>query len=93
MPQTILGVDPLWLATGNLVATCLAIMPDQVNRSVVAVLGAWLATILGLMTQEQAIAGVDFNTLVLLAGMMLIGGLTILSVAICHAYVQLRYLR
>ena len=76
MSQTILGVDPLWVATGILVATYLAIMLDRVNRAVVAVLGACLAILLGLMTQEEAIAGVDFNTLMLLAGMMLIVGIT-----------------
>jgi len=51
-------------------------MLDRVNRAVVAVLGACLAIVLGLMTQEEAIAGVDFNTLMLLAGMMLIVGIT-----------------
>jgi Na+/H+ antiporter NhaD/arsenite permease-like protein len=69
-------MDPLWVATGILVATYLAIMLDRVNRAVVAVLGACLAILLGLLTQEQAIAGVDFNTLMLLAGMMLIVGIT-----------------
>ena len=76
MSQSILGVDALWVATFILLATYVAIMLDRVNRAVVAVLGACLAIVLGLMTQEQAIAGVDFNTLMLLAGMMLIVGIT-----------------
>ncbi len=76
MDQTLLGVDPLWIATGLLILTYVAIMTDRVNRAVIAVLGACLAILLGLLSQEQAIAGVDFNTLMLLAGMMLIVGIT-----------------
>src|SRR5882724_5983968 len=47
-------------------------MSERLNRAIVALLGAGLMITLGLLTQEQAIAGVDFNTLALLIGMMLI---------------------
>jgi len=66
------GLDPLWTATALLIATYAAIMSERLNRAIVALLGAGLMIVLGLLTQEQAIAGVDFNTLALLIGMMLI---------------------
>ncbi len=76
MDNSILGLDPLWVATAILVLSYAAIMADRINRAVVAGLGACLAIILGVLSQEQAIEGVDFNTLMLLAGMMLIVGIT-----------------
>jgi Na+/H+ antiporter NhaD/arsenite permease-like protein len=76
MDDMILGLSPLWIATAILFLCYAAIMVDRVNRAVVAVLGACLAIILGILSQEQAIQGVDFNTLMLLAGMMLMVGIT-----------------
>src|SRR3954469_25815714 len=46
-------------------------MSEKLNRAIVALLGAGLMISLGLLTQEQAVAGIDFNTLALLTGMML----------------------
>ena len=40
----------------------------------------------GVLTQDGAIRGIDFNALTLLTGMM------VLHVAICHVYLWLRYL-
>src|SRR3972149_10980614 len=45
---------------------------DKFNRAVVALLGATLLVILGVLNQEKAVEGVDFNTLGLLIGMMII---------------------
>jgi Na+/H+ antiporter NhaD/arsenite permease-like protein len=70
--HVLFGLDPLWTATALLIATYAAIMSERLNRAIVALLGAGLMIVLGLLTQEQAIAGVDFNTLALLIGMMLI---------------------
>ena len=52
-----------------------AIMSERVNRALVALLGAGLAILAGMLNQEQAIAAVDFNTLALLTGMMFIVGI------------------
>jgi len=76
MDGTIFGVSPLWVATGILLATYVAIMVDRINRAIVAVSGACLVILLGILSQDQAVQGVDFNTLMLLAGMMLIVGIT-----------------
>jgi Na+/H+ antiporter NhaD/arsenite permease-like protein len=70
--HVLFGLDPLWISTALLVATYATIMTERVNRAIVALVGAGLMISLGLLTQEQAIEGVDFNTLALLTGMMLI---------------------
>ncbi len=70
--HVLFGLDPLWVATFLLIATYAAIMSEKLNRAIVALLGAGLMITLGLLNQEQAVAGVDFNTLALLTGMMLI---------------------
>ncbi len=69
--------DPLfWAAAVVLVGAYVAIMVDRVNRAVVAGVGACLMIVVGVVSQDQAIAGVDFNTLMLLTGMMLIVSVT-----------------
>jgi Na+/H+ antiporter NhaD/arsenite permease-like protein len=47
-------------------------MTERVNRAVVALIGAGLMILTGVISQEQAIAAEDFNTLALLAGMMIL---------------------
>ena len=72
----IFGLDPLWLATGLFVLTYLVIMSDRLNRAIVALLGAGLLILAGVLEQKEAVAAVDFNTLGLLLGMMLIVNVT-----------------
>ena len=45
---------------------------DRIDRAVVSLLGAGLLIYLGVITQERAIHGIDFNTIGLLVGMMAI---------------------
>jgi Na+/H+ antiporter NhaD/arsenite permease-like protein len=66
----------LWLAVGLFVATYAAIISEKVNRAIVALLGAGLMIVCGVLNQQAAIDGVDFNTLGLLAGMMIIVNVT-----------------
>jgi Na+/H+ antiporter NhaD/arsenite permease-like protein len=66
------GWDPLWVSTALLIATYGVIMTERVNRAIVALVGAGLMILTGVLTQQQAIAGEDFNTLALLIGMMLL---------------------
>jgi Na+/H+ antiporter NhaD/arsenite permease-like protein len=70
--HVLFGLDPLWTSTALLIATYAAIMSEKLNRAIVALLGAGLMITLGLLNQEQAVEGIDFNTLALLTGMMLI---------------------
>lgn len=76
MPHVLFNLNPVWVASGILVATYIALMLDLANRAVVAGLGACLMIVIGVLDQQAAIRGVDFNTLMLLAGMMLIVGVT-----------------
>jgi Na+/H+ antiporter NhaD/arsenite permease-like protein len=68
----IFGLDPLWLSSGILVVTYGLLFFETLHRTVVALAGAGLVVISGLVDQDQAIAGVDFNTIALLTGMMMI---------------------
>jgi len=72
----IFGLSPLWVATTLFVGTYLVIMSDKLNRAIVALLGAGLLILVGVLNQHEAMAAVDFNTLGLLLGMMLIVNIT-----------------
>ncbi|MBA3544875.1 MAG: ArsB/NhaD family transporter [Nannocystis sp.] len=74
--HVIFGLDPLWVSTALLLMTYAVIMTEKVNRAVVALLGAGLMISLGVLNQEAAIRGVDFNTIALLTGMMILVNLT-----------------
>jgi Na+/H+ antiporter NhaD/arsenite permease-like protein len=52
------------------------IVTERLNRAVVAILAATLAVVLGFLAQPDAIAAIDFNTLALLTGTMIIIGVT-----------------
>ncbi|HKP23287.1 MAG TPA: ArsB/NhaD family transporter [Dongiaceae bacterium] len=70
--HVLFGLDPLWVSTALLIVTYAAIMTEKLNRAIVALVGAGLMISLGILNQEQAVEGIDFNTLALLTGMMLI---------------------
>ena len=74
--NVLFGWDPLWLSTIIFVATYALIVSEKVNRAVIALLGASLMISLGILTQQAAIRGVDFNTIGLLTGMMVIVSIT-----------------
>jgi Na+/H+ antiporter NhaD/arsenite permease-like protein len=59
-----------------MIVTYGVIISEKLNRSIIALLGAMLMIMLGLLTQEQAVAGIDFNTIGLLVGMMIIVSIT-----------------
>ena len=69
-------MNAMLIAVGVLVATYAAVMSEKINRSIVALLGALLMMVLGILSQEQAIEGIDFNTIGLLVGMMIIVSIT-----------------
>lgn len=70
--QLFLGLDPMWAATCLLLVTYAIIITERINRSITALLGAGLMIVVGVLTQEEAIRGVDFNTIGLLTGMMIL---------------------
>ncbi len=66
------GLSPLWVSTCLLIVTYAVIISDKINRSVVALVGASVMVVLGVLSQDEAIRGIDWNTLGLLAGMMIL---------------------
>jgi Na+/H+ antiporter NhaD/arsenite permease-like protein len=64
--------EQMVLALVLLVALYGALVWDRFSRAVMALLAAALAIFLGLIDQHAAVAGIDFNTLGLLVGMMLV---------------------
>ncbi len=66
------GLSPMWVSTCILAVTYAVIMSEKVNRAVVALAGAGIMIIVGVLSQEEAIKGIDWNTLGLLTGMMIL---------------------
>jgi Na+/H+ antiporter NhaD/arsenite permease-like protein len=65
-------MSDLTLATLVFVVTYGVIVSERLNRAVVALAGAGLMVLLGVLSQDEAVAAIDFNTLALLIGMMII---------------------
>jgi Na+/H+ antiporter NhaD/arsenite permease-like protein len=66
------GLNPMWVSTCILAITYAIIISEKVNRSVIALIGAGTMVVVGVLSQEEAIKGVDFNTIGLLTGMMIL---------------------
>jgi Na+/H+ antiporter NhaD/arsenite permease-like protein len=62
----------MWVATLILGLTYLLIFTERLNRSIIALLGGGAMIVSGVLTQEEAIKGIDFNTIALLTGMMVL---------------------
>jgi Na+/H+ antiporter NhaD/arsenite permease-like protein len=75
----IFGLDPLWLSTAILIISYAILLSEKLNRTVVVLVGAGVVIITGVINQNQAIAGIDFNTIALLTGMMIIVAVTRVS--------------
>src|SRR6266513_4765771 len=71
------GADPFWVAIIIFALTYLLVIADRINRSIIALLGAGVMVVSGVLSQDEAIRGIDFNTIALLTGMMVL-------VAIAH---------
>ena len=70
------GFDPKIVATAIVVICYIILFTEKLNRAVVALLGAVVMIFAGILTQETALKGIDFNTLALLIGMMTIVGIS-----------------
>jgi Na+/H+ antiporter NhaD/arsenite permease-like protein len=58
------------------VAVYALIISEKIHRTVLAMVGGMLLVVFGVLSQERAIHHIDFNTIGLLVGMMLIVGVT-----------------
>ncbi len=75
--QVLFGLDPFWLSLALFAATYAVIITERLNRAIIALIGAVLMIMSGVITQQAALRdGVDFNTLGLLTGMMVIVAIT-----------------
>ncbi len=68
----IFGLQPAWFAGSLFVLVYLLIMTERVNRVIISLAAAGLMILGGVLTQQAAIEGIDFNTIGLLTGMMII---------------------
>lgn len=66
----------IWIAISIFLLSYFFIITEKFPRAVIAVFGASLMIILGILTQDKAVEHIDWNTLGLLIGMMLIVDLT-----------------
>ncbi len=66
------GMNPQLVAIIIMTVCYLIIFTEKINRAVIALLGGALMIISGILTQKLALEGIDFNTLALLIGMMII---------------------
>ena len=65
-PDVIFGLSPAWFAGSLFVLTYLLIITERLNRAIISMAAAALMIVGGVLTQEAAIQGVDFNTIGLL---------------------------
>ncbi len=76
LPSIIFGLNPMVFAAILFILTYAVIMTEKINRAIVALLAAGLMILGGVLNQEAALRGVDFNTIGLLIGMMVIVAIT-----------------
>jgi len=70
-PHILFGLNPLWVSIAMLAVTYAAIVWDQVNRAIIALVAAGLLVLFGALDQTEALKGVDWNTIGTLAGLMI----------------------
>ncbi len=66
------GLNPMWVSTCVLVVTYAVIMSEKINRAIIALVGAGVMILVGVLDQEEAFKGIDWNTIGLLTGMMIL---------------------
>ncbi len=66
----------IWFAGILFLIIYTVIISEKIHRTIIALWGAVLLIILGILTQQEAINYIDFNTIGLLFGMMVIVGIT-----------------
>ncbi|MFC4769319.1 SLC13 family permease [Effusibacillus consociatus] len=64
------------IAIGIFLVTYALIVSEKIHRTIVAMMGGILMVVFGVVNQETAIHHIDFNTLGLLTGMMIIVAIT-----------------
>jgi Na+/H+ antiporter NhaD/arsenite permease-like protein len=71
-PHIFFGLDAMMVSTIILCITYAVIIWDKLNRAIVALLGASVMVVIGALDQNEALKGIDWNTIGLLTGMMIL---------------------
>ncbi len=66
----------VWFAGALFLVVYAFIVSEKIHRTILALCGASLLVLLGVLTQHEAVSFIDFNTIGLLFGMMIIVGIT-----------------
>ena len=61
--EVIFGWNPMVVSSVILIISYIILFTEKLNRAVIALIGAGVMIICGVLTQAQAIKGIDFNTL------------------------------
>ena len=72
IPHVWFGLDPLVVSAIVMCITYAVVIWGKLNRAIVALLGATLLIFVGALDQNEALKGIDWNTIGLLAGMMIL---------------------
>ena len=73
--EVIFGFDPVVVSCAVLGFVYALIISERVNQAITALIGASAMIFLGVISQHEAVDGIDFNTIFLLIGMMIIVGI------------------
>ena len=65
-----------YIAIAVVVIAYMLIISEKIHRTIVALTGAMVMIIMGILSQDQAIHHIDFNTIGLLTGMMIMVNIT-----------------
>ena len=69
------SVSPQIIASVVLIISYVILFSEKLNRAVVVMLGAVAMILLKVLSYEEALKGIDFNTIALLIGMMIMVGI------------------
>ena len=84
----IFGVPAAVIASVILILSYAVLFSEKLNRAVAVMLGAAAMVLLGVLSYDQALKGIDFNTIALLIGMMIMVGIMEKSGAFQYAAVK-----
>src|SRR5271169_5595238 len=71
-PHLAFGLDAMWVSVTVLAVIYAFIIAGRANRAVVALIGAAIVIIFGALDQDEAVKGIDWDTIGLMTGMMIL---------------------
>ena len=86
--SVIFSVSPQIIASVILVLSYVVLFSEKLNRAVAVMLGALAMILLKVLSYDEALRGIDFNTIALLVGMMIMVGIMEKSGAFQYAAIK-----